>query len=131
MELYRDQKTSLICIDSYDNGVPCGRIYHNGTLENRSFKSMIQLLQQIELRLEEIDYPKSYTVNRTFAPPASAPTQPGDGAGSGQIATFAVKVLFRQNASWQGSVTWLEGKREQSFRSVLELMLLLDSALAA
>ena len=31
--------------------------------------------------------------------------------------------------NWQGSVTWVEGKREQSFRSVLELILLIDSAL--
>ncbi|MBQ3147093.1 MAG: hypothetical protein IJB91_05120 [Oscillospiraceae bacterium] len=47
----------------------------------------------------------------------------------GDLATFAVKILFRQNASWQGSVTWLEGKREQSFRSVLELILLMSTAL--
>ena len=45
------------------------------------------------------------------------------------MATFAVRVLFRQNASWQGEVTWLEGKREESFRSVLELILLMDGAL--
>jgi len=42
-----------------------------------------------------------------------------------------VKVLFRQNASWQGSIAWLEGKREESFRSVLELLLLIDSAVSA
>ena len=44
--------------------------------------------------------------------------------------TFAVRILFRQNASWQGSVTWLEGNREESFRSVLELIFLMDSALS-
>ena len=47
----------------------------------------------------------------------------------GEAATFALRILFRQNASWQGSITWLEGEAEQSFRSVLELILLMDSAL--
>jgi hypothetical protein len=40
-----------------------------------------------------------------------------------------VRVLFRQNASWQGSLTWLEEGKEESFRSVLELLLLMHSAL--
>ena len=38
-------------------------------------------------------------------------------------------MIFRQNASWQGSVTWLDKGREESFRSVLELLLLMDSAI--
>ena len=40
-----------------------------------------------------------------------------------------MKVIFRQNASWQGTVLWLEANREESFRSVLEFALLLNSAL--
>ena len=48
----------------------------------------------------------------------------------GKKATFLIKILFRQNASWQGSVAWLEGKREQSFRSALELLFLMDSVLS-
>jgi hypothetical protein len=45
------------------------------------------------------------------------------------MATFFVRIIFRQNASWQGSVLWLEGQREQRFRSALELIFLLDNAL--
>ena len=48
---------------------------------------------------------------------------------SGDKATFVVHVCYRQNASWQGTVTWLEQNREESFRSALELLLLMDSAL--
>ena len=47
----------------------------------------------------------------------------------GKIATFAIKILFRQNTSWQGSILWLEWGEEQSFRSVLELIYLMDNAL--
>ena len=45
------------------------------------------------------------------------------------LATFKVKVLFRQNASWQGKIEWIEENMETSFRSVLEFVKLIDSAL--
>ena len=35
----------------------------------------------------------------------------------------------RQNATWQGSVTWVEKKEKQQFRSALELLKLIESAL--
>lgn len=37
---------------------------------------------------------------------------------------------FGKMPSWQGSVTWLEGGQEESFRSVLELLMLMNSALS-
>lgn len=43
---------------------------------------------------------------------------------------FIVKILFTQNVSWQGSVEWIRGedKKSQCFRSALELIRLIDSA---
>lgn len=43
--------------------------------------------------------------------------------------TFIVKIMNRQNATWQGSVTWVDEQREQYFRSALELLKLIDGAL--
>lgn len=43
--------------------------------------------------------------------------------------TFVIKVINTQNATWQGTVTWTDGKRTESFRSALELIKLIDSAL--
>ena len=45
----------------------------------------------------------------------------------GEIATFLVTVLFRQSASWQGTVLWVEGKKSEDFRSVLDLLKLITS----
>ena len=82
--------------------------------------------------MEDMDFPKAFTVTRTFSEMRQDPTHPPQlGVQTGKQATFALRILFRQNASWQGSVTWLEGKKEQSFRSALELVLLMHSALTA
>ena len=46
------------------------------------------------------------------------------------IASFVIKVIFRQNASWQGIVSRPEMGDEAKFRSELELLLLIDSAMS-
>ena len=45
--------------------------------------------------------------------------------------TFVVKILNTQNDTWQGTVTWTDGRRSENFRSALELMNLIGSALDA
>lgn len=43
--------------------------------------------------------------------------------------TFVIHILNQQNATWQGTVTWLDGKRTQPFRSALELIRLMDGVI--
>lgn len=45
--------------------------------------------------------------------------------------TFVVQVQFCQNSSWQGTIAWTEQKKEQRFRSTLELIKLIDEALTS
>lgn len=40
---------------------------------------------------------------------------------------FVVRILHTQNATWQGTITWTDGKRTEAFRSALELIRLIDS----
>ena len=42
--------------------------------------------------------------------------------------TFIVKIINQQNATWQGTVTWVENQQTQSFRSALELLKMIDGA---
>lgn len=44
--------------------------------------------------------------------------------------TFIVKIHECQNATWQGSVLWVEEQQEQYFRSALELLKLIDGAIS-
>ena len=123
-------RTTTVCIDSYENGVPKGRFYNRCLPEGKVFQSITQFLVEMEQTLDDVKYPKSFAELRTFAPPADSETGPPEPQlQTGAEATFSVRILFRQNASWQGSVIWLEGRQEQSFRSVLELILLIDNAL--
>jgi hypothetical protein len=46
------------------------------------------------------------------------------------VATFVIQVQFQQNATWQGTIDWLDAKKTQRFRSVLEMIKLMDEALA-
>lgn len=45
--------------------------------------------------------------------------------------TFVVKIMNTQNDTWQGTVTWTDGRRTEHFRSALELMNLIGSVLDA
>lgn len=125
-----EYRSTTVCIDSYEDAIPVGRFYNPYLKEGRIFRSLAQFLIEMERALDKMDFPKSFTTTRSFAPPPVHITgPPGEQPRQGKVATFTVKVLFRQNASWQGTVTWMEGRREQSFRSVLELVLLMDGAM--
>ena len=125
-----ENRRMTVCIDSYEDGVMKGRV-RNAYQEMESFESLVQFLMIVERILEEQQMPQSYTTLRKFSD--LIPMEEGSGI-SGHIrkgarATFELQVLFRQHSSWQGILVWKERKAEQSFRSVLELVILLDSAL--
>ncbi|MDO4328661.1 MAG: hypothetical protein Q4C66_04930 [Lachnospiraceae bacterium] len=42
---------------------------------------------------------------------------------------FMVYIVSQENFSWQGQVTWLNEKKTKSFRSLLELIKMMDSAI--
>lgn len=127
-----EYRTTIVCVDSYIDGELRGSFSNPYMKTSRSFRSLTEFLLSMDDTLNEMNFPQSFNAVRTFA---STPSVNAESVRyepvSGALATFAVKVIFRQNASWQGSITWLEGKSEESFRSVLELIFLIDSALRA
>lgn len=127
-----NQQSILICIDSYENGVPQGLIYLPGQ-QAQGFDSLSQLLLRTEQLLDLTGLLQSFTIPRSFAAAGPLPEAPREANDltRGRLATFQMRVLFRQHASWQGELQWLESGEHQSFRSVLELVSLMDSALRA
>jgi len=43
--------------------------------------------------------------------------------------TFVIKILYQRNISWQGEIKWLEGQKKINFRSLLELINLMQEIL--
>ena len=122
--------TTIVCVDSYDKHVFCGRLYNPYVDKAIPFQSLMELLLAVDTLLDEMQFPQSFVAKRQFSPVRTALQNAEDlSQQKGKLATFALRILFRQNTSWQGSVTWLEGRTDESFRSVLELILLMDSAL--
>ena len=127
-EMYR---STLLCVDSYERGVLTGRYYHPALEGGREFNSLAQFLMGADALFDATCAPQSYTSARSFArlpEPEYGPNSDME-VQEGKLATFRLKILFRQHTSWQGSVTWIDGNGEERFRSVLELIHLIDSAL--
>ena len=48
----------------------------------------------------------------------------------GKKGTFVVHVQYLENSTWQGEIVWAEKNESLKFRSALELLKIMDSALA-
>lgn len=134
-----------VCIDTYDDGEIRGRLFNAYYREAIFFDSSMEMVRKLEDIFNTFDYPHATmdlrtlesaeeTEQRTGGPkrvPNRIRTAPSKELYThtvrGKIATMRMRVMFRQNASWQGTLKWVEEDLEENFSSVLELMLLVDS----
>lgn len=128
-----------VCID--DTVVDLrGRIYSPLCEGELQFAEFRELILQMDALFDQTGYPQSFQEKRSFKK-VSAPNAAYRGVPAtdvmyqdmqqycGEIAALDVLVESRRNASWQGTVSWVEGKKQVNFRSALELLKLMDSAL--
>ena len=121
-------QTILLSVDSYKNQSVEGRLWYAREEEEIPFGNLMQMVLGIETLLNTPHPSDDRRECRRSGQPrpwAQSPAKPTRGA----LETFRVSILFRQNMSWQGYVSWLDGRQEKPFRSELELMLLMDQAL--
>ena len=123
-----------ISVDSYDDKVPVGRLWYGHFSHEKPFRGLMQLLLLTESAMRDMDFPESYMQPRRFSPARDVPAEDSaagvsEKSSPGRLATFRIKIMFRQNAGWQGTLAWVDGGQEEAFRSVLEMAMLLDSAL--
>lgn len=142
-----------ICIDEFHISNWKGRICTILNREEIHFQSTDELLSIMGLFWDKLGYPQESTICRSFTAPKQSPLQkqtdeffqilyPKDGTQDkvkvemveddmnkkhGDKGTFLVRIQYRQNASWQGQVTWVEENKTIPFRSALELIKLIDS----
>lgn len=128
-----------ICIDEYDSGEIRGRIFNAYYREAIFFDNSMDMFRKLDTIFDTFDYPHATMQMRRF-PSDDVPERkkivrvrlaPGQKLYKhdvrGRIATLKTRIMFRQNASWQGSVCWVEEDLKEDFSSVLELIMLLVS----
>lgn len=130
-EIYR---TSVIAVDYYSNSDFLGKLYNPFYNQCIQIKSFQQLIKELDILMDEIGCPMSGMEKRTFTKRQNTDVSTAfltdkTQAPKGEKATFGIRIQYRNNASWQGTVKWMEEDSEEYFRSVLELFWLLDSAL--
>ena len=136
-DISRAKNAIRICVDAVGSGTFRGRLYHRYAPTPILFAGAEQLLLAAESLFDPWNYPQPGLLARSFSPrPAKRGNTRMDrqpierlSEHAGGRATFTVQVTYRQNATWQGTVTWLEEGKQSHFRSALELIKLMDSAL--
>lgn len=137
------QNQVRVCVDGKKDGSLFGKVAGNG-IKPQEFHDITGLTRRIETVFDQLNYPEKATEYRVFKRTAGQPAGSGaNGArekmakevekdtqvkSSGKKATFVVQVFYRQNATWQGQVVWSEKNQTKQFRSALELIKLIDSA---
>lgn len=138
-----------LCLDSGEQG----ELYHLYGAKSAAFDSLFEAVNRMEELYDALSSPRASAGRRSFLrerkrealPPEKKPEGFLHGTGEsldagalerllrrrGAKATFWIRVLYRQYTSWQGEVTWVERQKKEHFRSVLELLGLIDSALRA
>lgn len=101
-----------IYLEPCDDGQVKGSISGGGIKTPIPFTSLSRMLLLLD---EQMDITSREEPSRT-GQPLSAPS-------------FEIEILFRQNYSWQGKVRWPAGRKEAAFRSVLELIMIIEMIL--
>lgn len=124
-------KITEVAITSYTHKVPCGSLSSPFYAQTMYFHSLFELILLLERIQDDLGYPEQAMDLRTFQTFATQPEhRPGQlASGARVLGTFRISIFFRQNATWQGTLHWVEKDEIANFRSVLELAKLLDSAL--
>lgn len=130
-----------VCVDTRTGDEYEGRLWHQYEDRPISYLGMMDLIRKMDALYDEWNFPQSSTRSRSFIPPED-PVRKISRKGAqremdagriqekhGDIGTFLVHVKYRQNSTWQGEVMWAEKRKRQYFRSALELIKLMDSAL--
>ena len=128
----------VLCINRNMEGELGGEFYHSYSEEPVPFQGIGQMTLRMEKLYDWLRLPYPGTNSRSFG---HVPQPDGRNherkrimsdeillTKHGDIATFIVRVQHRQNSSWQGRITWMEEDRTVQFRSVWEMIKLIESA---
>lgn len=139
----------LIKVEGYTGGVIAGLLYNPYLDVSYRFKDVVDFTDKLDAMFDELSFPQAAMSYRSFDAAKAKKKKAGKGAAQAPPAkeveaqpvdkkeklnpqdsdVFIVHVQFRQNATWQGTIKWAGENEEKRFRSTLELLKIMDSAL--
>lgn len=121
-----------IAVDKYDGHCIKGRLFHGEDSKGICFDGMIGMLLNMDQIFDAMGCPLQTFQMRMF-PGTKRPviiSEICDRTESlSSLSTFCIYVKYRYNATWQGTVKWLEKERTEPFESVLQLIMIMNQAL--
>lgn len=111
-----EYRTTVVCLNPYENHTLCGRFYNPCLSEGRSFHSTVHFLLEIEQLLNTMEFPQPFTAPRSFAdPPILATGLPPPDNLTGATITFALRISSGgMTADRAPSPGWRERRRKAS-----------------
>jgi len=127
-------------IEKHEDGTIKGELQSRYLDAPYVFSDLVNMIHKMEEIFDAIRFPQAFLSPRSF----ENGKQPARNREAGEnhkmgprsaegvsSSTFDISVRFRQNATWQGEIIWIEKDMRQNFRSVLEMLKLIDEALEA
>ena len=138
-QLYIGAPNGVIrCINQNNEGELGGEFFHSYSEAPVPFQGIGQMTLRMEKLYDWLRFPHPGTNSRSFGEMPKPDGRIHERkrimkdetllAKHGDIGTFIVRVQHRQNSSWQGRITWMEEDRTIQFRSVWEMIKLIESA---
>jgi hypothetical protein len=101
--------------------------------KNISFADCFAMLKAMDQLYDTLSFPQKTFAPRTFRvaerEKSDVKEMEFDMTNEESHTTFVVQVKFRQNATWQGSIHWVEKNQTRNFRSTLEMIKLIDDSM--
>lgn len=140
MKIMQKPDLLVVGIDQIDFVDYSGRLWNGYQNEPEVFQNSLELIEEMEAFYDRLNYPERAIQYRSFSKrkqrtqrTANMEDRKPDMSKlekkKGEKGTFIVEVMYRQNATWQGQVIWAEQNKSMYFRSAMELLKLMDSAL--
>ena len=108
---------AILHVTYYEKGMLTGWLSHVRLEKPLKIQNVPQLLFALDEILSQEDVPVVYHTAKDEMLPEDT------------IATIWLQILFREHHTWQGRVIWENQRMEAPFRSVLELIEILDEIL--
>jgi hypothetical protein len=132
---YKYSETRIYLIDSELEF--CGYLEHVAGKRIWRFNNTLEMLALHEKLFDEIGYPqnscklrKLHDGIRLYKKPAASYTAETAILPAETDPSFVINVMYRQNASWQGTVQAVSYGTKKHFRSTLELLRMIDSVVS-